>query len=109
MTTDEVEPNTAVKSEQPSGPRTIDPSDPVVIRRERIKRLCDLGSKVGYGCFGLAIVLFFIALLTGFPSALVSIVIVAMLIGSVVLLPAIVLGYGVKAADAEDRGQKFGY
>jgi len=25
------------------------------------------------------------------------------------LLPAIVFGYGVKAADAEDRGEKFGY
>jgi len=26
-----------------------------------------------------------------------------------VLAPAIVFGYGVKAADAEDRGEEFGY
>lgn len=88
---------------------TIDPADPVIVRRERIKRLCDLGQRIGYGCFGLALVLFFIALMTGFPAPLVVVVIAAMAVGSVVLLPAIILGYGVKAADAEDRGEKFGY
>lgn len=88
---------------------SIDPNDPVIIRRERIKRLCDLGSRIGYSCFGLAMVLFFIALMVGFPAVLVTIVIAAMAVGSIVLLPAIILGYGVKAADAEDRGEKFGY
>lgn len=91
------------------GTRTVDPDDPVIIRRERIKRLCDLGSRIGYGCFGLAVVLFFVALMTGFPAPLVMVVVAAMAVGSVVLLPAIILGYGVKAADAEDRGEKFGY
>lgn len=90
-------------------PRAIDPDDPVIVRRARIKKLTDLGSRTGYSCFGLAIVLFFVALMTGFPFVIVMIVITLMAIGSVVLLPAIILGYGVKAADAEDRGEKFGY
>lgn len=87
----------------------IDPDDPIVIRRARIKQLCETGSRIGYSLFGLAIVLFFVALFSGFPKVLVYGVLVAMAVGSVVLLPAIVLGYGVKAADAEDRGEKFGY
>lgn len=93
-----------------SGLRAVlDPDDPVIIRRARIKKFCDVGSRIGYTCFGLAIVLFFVALIVGFPAVLVSLVLASMAVGSVVLLPAIVLGYGVKAADAEDRGEKFGY
>lgn len=115
MTTDDTETNpTRHETGTPAGtpeepPHPIDPDDPVLIRRERIKRLCDLGSRIGYGCFGLAIVLFFVALMVGFPGVLVAIIVAAMAIGSIVLLPAIILGYGVKAADAEDRGEKFGY
>ena len=44
-----------------------------------------------------------------FPSWLVTIIIAAMVVGSLVLAPSIVFAYGVKAADAEDRGEKFGY
>ena len=84
-------------------------NDPVLARRERIRRLCDLGQRVGYGCFALAVVLFVVAFIAQFPSWLVTVIIVAMVVGSLVLAPAIVFGYGVKAADAEDRGEKFGY
>jgi hypothetical protein len=84
-------------------------NDPVLARRERIRRLCDLGQRVGYSCFALAVVLFVVAFIAQFPSWLVTVIIAAMVVGSLVLAPAIVLGYGVKAADAEDRGEKFGY
>lgn len=84
-------------------------NDPVLARRERIRRLCDLGQRVGYSCFALAVVLFVVAFITQFPSWLVTVIIAAMVVGSLVLAPAIVFGYGVKAADAEDRGEKFGY
>jgi sugar phosphate permease len=84
-------------------------NDPVLARRERIRRLCDLGQRVGYSCFALAVVLFVVAFIAQFPSWLVTVIIAAMVIGSLVLAPAIVFGYGVKAADAEDRGEKFGY
>ena len=84
-------------------------SDPVLERRDRIRKLCELGSKIGYSCFGAAMLLFVVAFIADFPSWIVTVIIAAMVLGSVTLLPAIVFGYGVKAADAEDRGEKFGY
>ena len=105
MNTDNAAGNELAPDDKP----VIDPNDPVIIRRAKIKRFCDVGSRIGYSCFGIAILAFFIALFIGFPKPLVMLVLGAMAVGSVVLLPAIVLGYGVKAADAEDRGEKFGY
>lgn len=88
---------------------TTPPSDPVLVRRERIRRLCDAGKRLGYSCFAAAVVLFVVAFIVQFPSWLVTVIIACMVVGSLVLPPAIVLGYGIKAADAEDRGEKFGY
>jgi len=53
--------------------------------------------------------MFVIAFITQFPSWMVTVIIAAMVVGSLVLAPSIVFAYGVKAADAEDRGEKFGY
>ena len=78
-------------------------SDPVRARRARIARLVELGQRVGYGLFGFAIALFFVGFATGFSGAIVTIIIAALLIGSLVLAPAIVFGYAVKAAEREDR------
>jgi hypothetical protein len=81
-----------------------DPSDdPVLVRRRQMARWAELGQRVGYGLFGLAIVLFTAAMATGLPGALVTGVIAALVLGSLVLAPAIVVGYGVRAADREDR------
>jgi len=49
------------------------------------------------------VVLFVVAMATGLPGALVGGVVAALVLGSVVLAPAIVVGYGVRAADREDR------
>ena len=38
------------------------PRDPVLEQRARASRLADLGQRVGYGLFGLALVVFFIGL-----------------------------------------------
>ena len=77
--------------------------DPVRARRARIARLVELGQRVGYGMFGFAIALFFVGFVVGFSSSMVTIIIGALLIGSLVLAPAIVFGYAVKAAEREDR------
>lgn len=77
--------------------------------RERIRKLSELGQRIGYSCFTLAVVLFVVAFIVQFPSWLVTIIIAAMVVGSLVLTPSIVFAYGVKAADAEDHGEKFGY
>jgi hypothetical protein len=82
-------------------------------RNQRIAResfsLEHMAARIGYSCFAVAVVLFVIAFITQFPSWLVTVIIAAMVVGSLVLAPSIVFAYGVKAADAEDRGEKFGY
>jgi hypothetical protein len=50
----------------------------------------------------LAVVLFVVGFAFGFPGYLVTATIAALAIGSVVLLPAIIVGYAVKAAERED-------
>jgi hypothetical protein len=77
--------------------------DPVRARRARIAKLVELGQRVGYGLFGFAIALFFVGFAAGFSAAVVTTIIAALLIGSLVLAPAIVFGYAVKAAEREDR------
>ena len=77
--------------------------DPVLRRRAQIARLADLGQKIGYALFGVAVVAFVVAAVVGFSPAWVTVIVVAMLVGSIVLAPAIVLGFAAKAADREDR------
>lgn len=94
---------------QPAEDDRSRPTDPVLERRELYRKLSELGQRIGYTCFGLAVVLFVIAFIVQFPSWLVTVIIASMVIGSIVLAPSIVFAYGVKAADAEDKGEKFGY
>jgi hypothetical protein len=81
------------------------PPDPTLIKRARIGRLTEIGQRVGYGLFAVAVIAFVIGAATGFTSADVVIVIGCLVAGSVVLAPAIVFGYAVRAADREDRRQ----
>ena len=78
-------------------------SDPVRVRREHFARLTRLANRVGYLCFGVAIVTFVVGFIVSFNAAVATIVIVAILVGSILLAPAIVLGYAVKAAERDDR------
>lgn len=80
------------------------PADPVRARRARIGRLAALAKRGGYLLFLVAVVAFVAAAVSDFPSALVTLVVVSMAVGSLLLAPAIVVGYGVKAADREDKG-----
>ncbi|MGY6501292.1 MAG: hypothetical protein ACXIVQ_10435 [Acidimicrobiales bacterium] len=80
-------------------------ADPVLARRARIARLVEVGQRTGYGLFGVAIVVFVWGSVAGFSDLTTMLIIGSLLIGSVVLAPAIVFGYAVKAADREDREQ----
>lgn len=80
-----------------------DAPDPVRRRRGRIARIAAAGRKLGYGLFALALALFAVAVARGFEGYLATLVIAALIAGSVVLAPAIVLGYAVRAAEREDR------
>ena len=77
-------------------------SDPVLAQRARARRLADLGQRVGYGLFGLALLLFFVGLIGDFSSTISTAIITCVVIGSIVLAPAIVVGYAVKAAVRDD-------
>ncbi len=78
--------------------------DGVDARRAQVGRWVSLGKRVGYGCYGLAMVLFAIGLATRFTGAIATSITVLMIVGSIVLPPAIVFGYGIKAAIREERG-----
>lgn len=78
--------------------------DPVLMRRRQIGRWAATGQRTGYGLFGLACVTFFVGL-RWLPTLMANIAMVCLVVGSVVLLPAIIAGYAVRAADREDREQ----
>ena len=80
-----------------------DPTDPVLARRHRLARWSSTGRRAGYGMYGLSLVAFAVGLATGFTTAPATIAVVALLAGSVLLLPSIIIGYGVRAADRADR------
>ena len=77
--------------------------DRILARRAAIARLVRTGQRVGYGLFGVAVVGFAIGVAAGFGDGLVVVITAALLAGSVILAPAIIFGYAVKAAEREDR------
>jgi len=91
-------------SPTPKSPLSSNGEDPIVARRRRIGHWVKLGKRVGYTALLVSIVVFFVGLVAGFPPWTVD-VIVAALVVSIVVLPApIVLGYGIRAAEREERG-----
>lgn len=79
------------------------PVDPVLERRRRIASLVAAGQRIGYGLFGVAVVLFVIGLMAGFGGVVGVGVTICIVAGSIVLAPAIVFGYAVRAAERDDR------
>lgn len=88
-----------------SEPTVPGQGDPVLERRRRIAGLVRTGQRVGYGLFGLAIVLFVVGLVVGFGGVVTPGIVASIVVGSIVLAPAIVFGYAVKAAEREDRAE----
>lgn len=80
-----------------------DATDPVLAKRARIESLVKVGKRIGYGLYLVAVVLFFVALFTEIEDWMVTVIIGSLVVGSIVLAPAIVFGYGVKSAIRDDR------
>lgn len=78
-------------------------TDPILIRREEIRKKANLAQRVGYSAFGLAIVGFFIGLFTSFSSGLAGFVIAMLIIGSIVLAIAIQVGYAIRGAERHEE------
>lgn len=60
-------------------------------------------NRLGYLCFAIAIATFVIGFIVSFNGTVSAIVVASMIVGSMLLAPAIVLGYAVKAAERDDR------
>ena len=76
--------------------------DPVRARRRQIGRYADLGKRIGYGFLAFACITFVLAVITGLPKALVTLVVADLVVSMVLLLPSIIVAYGVKKAERED-------
>ena len=87
-------------------PANVDPAhlDPVRARRARIARLVAIGKRIGYTALLVAIVAFFAGLVLHFPGWSVFLTVAGLVVACVVLPLPIVFGYGVRAAEREDRG-----
>lgn len=77
--------------------------DPVLARRAQIAGWVSLGKRIGYSLWGIAIVLYTIGLIDRYRPGLVTAIVACLIVGSVFLLPSIIFGYAVRAADREDR------
>ena len=77
--------------------------DPVRARRAKIARWTLIANRLGYLFFAVAIALFVMAFAFGFKGPIVTAITVCLVVGSILLAPAIVLGYAVKAAERDDR------
>ena len=78
-------------------------SDPIRARRRQVARWSLLANRIGYLFLAVAVAVFIIGFALGFTPPVVAVVVTTLLIGSALLLPSIILGYAVKAAEREDR------
>jgi dipeptidyl aminopeptidase/acylaminoacyl peptidase len=78
--------------------------DPVRLRREQVARWAGAARRAGWALFGLAVVAFVSGLVIGLSALVVVVTVASLALGSVLLLPAIIIGFGVTAAEREDRG-----
>ena len=77
--------------------------DTVRVRRAQIAKWTQMANRIGYIFMALAIVLFVLAFALGFNGTMSTLIIACLVAGSILLAPAIVLGYAVKAAERDDR------
>jgi NADH:ubiquinone oxidoreductase subunit 6 (subunit J) len=80
-----------------------EPSDPILQQRARIRHYVVMAQRCGYGAMVLAIVFFAVGAVSNFPDWTVVATVTALVISIAVLPVPIVLGYGVRAAEREDR------
>ncbi len=66
-------------------------------------RLARRGKRVGYSLWLVAIATFILGMATTFKPVMTTVVIGCLAVGSALLAPSIVIAYGVRAADREER------
>lgn len=83
--------------------KRLEASDPVVVRRGRIGRAAKAAKRVGYLALMIAIVAFGVGVVVGFSPGLVRVAVFGLVASCVILPVPIVISYGVRAADREER------
>lgn len=83
-------------------PSSSSPVDPVRARRAQVAKYSLLANRIGYLLYAATIACFVLAFAIGFNSAMVTLMTIGLVGGSILLAPSIVLGYAVKAAERED-------
>lgn len=78
-------------------------ADPIAARRARIGLLAARARRAGYGLFAVAVAVFLAGLAAGLDDLVTVVVVGCLALGSALLAPAIVVGYGVAAAERDDR------
>jgi multisubunit Na+/H+ antiporter MnhG subunit len=74
-------------------------ADPILEQRARIRVHANKASRVGYLCYGVATVLFFVGLFTSFSGTLVTAIVGLLIVGSIVLAVAIQVSYAIRGAE----------
>jgi hypothetical protein len=80
----------------------IPPEDPVLARRRQMGRLAGTARRIGWALLAVAVLAFIAGVVIGLSVAFVVIVMASLIAASVLLLPAIVIGFGVSAADRDE-------
>ncbi len=83
---------------------TDGPVDEVAAKRARIARAVGLAKRVGYLGLLIAVLAFVAAIVTGFADWAVAVSIAGLVVAIVVLPIPIIMGYGIRAAEREERG-----
>lgn len=78
-------------------------TDEVIIKRERIRRQVKLGKRVGYLLMLISIVSVVLCWPLHWPRPLVVLAMITFVLSCIILPMPIVFGYGIKAAEREDR------
>ena len=77
--------------------------DPVRCRRSLIAVWTKRANRIGYLSFGVSIVAVAVGLIDTFSPIIGRLATAGLVIGSILLAPAIVLGYAIKSAEKEDK------
>ncbi len=78
-------------------------TDPVRAQRRRIDRWASRIRRTGFLAFGASLALLVIGAATELGDTLAAVIIALVIVGSILLLPAIIVGYAVRAAERHDR------
>ena len=85
---------------------TPESPDPVAAKRESIGKAVVVAKRVGYLALLVAVIGFVLSVVTGFESWAVGLTITGLVVAIVVLPLPIIVGYGIRAAEREERGER---